>query len=148
MQSIRFTIIAILAGLPMLLTTPSHASDSAQAASSAQSGPATVIVGPPKAVGYTQPICSKCRRVKVETQTTAAGDTEAILELTYYDEVYTDFEGTIKLSVIISGNVEDVQIIDDVDLIEGEEAEWLLDNDLLWDWSEVDTVWVEFQPAQ
>jgi hypothetical protein len=107
-----------------------------------------VLTGEPKATGYIQPVCSKCKRITVERETTSTGQTHGILELTYHDELYGVFDGTIVLTLLMSDDAERVVTLDDVHLVEGQTARWLVDAGSHTDWADVDMVWLELLPNQ
>jgi hypothetical protein len=141
-KSLHVTVLAMSCWL-MLSDGPSHA------ATVGASGPdvvPVVLIGEPKATGYIQPVCSKCKRLTVERRTTSTGGIQGTLELTYYDEVHDVFDGAIVLTLHSSDDSEHVVTIDDVHLVEDQTAWWSIDAGSQWSWVDVDMVWVEFLP--
>lgn len=106
----------------------------------------TVVVGPPKSSQYPQPICSICKLV-AERETNATGQTRGLLFIAYEDEVYEDFEGTIEVTVLLSNDTRYVETILDVELSDGEEMTWVLQDPPQHSWLDVEHVWVELVPA-
>jgi hypothetical protein len=106
----------------------------------------TDVVGPPKSSQYPQPICNICT-VKAESETNSSNQTRGLLFIAYEDEVYEDFEGSIKLTVLLSNDTQYVETIDDVELSEDEEMTWVLPNPPQLSWLDVEHVSVELVPA-
>lgn len=94
---------------------------------------------------YIRPICSKCRRLKLERQSTTGG-TCGVLEVIYLDEEHGDFEGRIELTLIGADDSDQPVTIDDVALIQGEQAEWVLEATSCGNWKTVEMAWVVFVP--
>ena len=106
----------------------------------------TVVVGPPKSSEYPQPICSKCKLV-ASRETNSSNQTRGLLSIAYEDEVYEDFEGSIKLTVLLSNDTQYVEMIYDVELSDEEEVTWILSDPPQLSWFDVEIVWVELVPA-
>lgn len=105
----------------------------------------TVVVGPTTSE-YPLPPCSKCK-VVAERETNANGQTRGLLYLVYEDEIYEDFEGDIKLTMLLSNDTRYVEWILDVELSEDEEMTWVLPAPPQLSWLDVEIVWVELVPA-
>lgn len=105
----------------------------------------TVVVGPTTSE-YPLPPCSKCK-VVAKRETNANGQTRGLLSLVYEDEIYEDFEGDIKLTVLLSNDTRYVEWILDLELSEHEEMTWVLPDPLQLSWLDVEIVWVELVPA-
>lgn len=139
LTSIRGAVMLTLT----LTSIPSFASES-----QGSDGPSTVLKVPSDESGYTLPSCSKCRRVKIEVQTSNDDTTQGLLELAYYDELSRDFVGSIELTLLLPDGTEDIVAIEDVWLTQGDEVGWIIDAPLPWSWDDIDTVWVEFRATQ
>lgn len=107
----------------------------------------TVVVGQPIGIEYPQPICSRCRLV-AERETTAIGDTQGLLSLTYWDDAYPVFEGRIELTVLLYDQTKHTETILDVVLGPGEHVTWTLPPRATFSWNDVEHVWVEMVPAR
>ena len=77
----------------------------------------TDVVGPPRNSQYPQPICNICK-VEAASETNSSNQTRGLLFITYEDEVYEDFEGSIKLKVLLSNDTQYVETISDVDIVD------------------------------
>lgn len=106
----------------------------------------TDVVGPPKSSQYPQPICNICK-VEASRETNSSNQTRGLLFIGYEDEVYEDFEGSIKLTVLLSNDTQYVEMIYDVELSEDEEMTWVLPDPPQLSWLDVEEVWVELVPA-
>ena len=146
MQRNRFLSVLTLACLFVLDGGTSHASDNVEQARTTDPVP-VVITSVPDSSQYPQPTCSKCKRVSVVRQTSATGETQGVLELTYFDELYRDFDGVIELTVLLVDDSEHVMTVEDVSLEQGDEAGWVIDAPIEWQWEQVDMVWLELVPA-
>ncbi len=106
----------------------------------------TDVVGPPKSSQYPQPICNICK-VEASSETSSSNQTRGLLFISYEDEVYTSFEGSIELTVLLSNDTQYVETITGVELSEDEEVTWVLPNPPQLSWLDVEHVWVELVPA-
>lgn len=106
----------------------------------------TTVVGPPRSSEYPQPICSKCK-VVADRESTPNGDSWGILSLTYYDEVYSTFQGSIRVTALRYDETVYTLTILDVDLEEDEDMAWTLASGSGLSWLDVEHVWVEMLPA-
>ncbi|MEM9460395.1 MAG: hypothetical protein AAGF11_39855 [Myxococcota bacterium] len=106
-----------------------------------------VVVGESKAVGYPQPICSKCKKVKARTETTSEGETQGVVELVYFDEIYLTFDGTVEVTVLLPDSTWDLITIEDVSLSEHQPVAWSLPAGAGWTWDEIEALWIELRPA-
>jgi hypothetical protein len=106
----------------------------------------TDVVGPPKSSQYPQPICNICK-VEAASETSSSGQTRGLLFIAYEDEVYEAFEGSIKLTVLLSNHTQHVEMIYDVELSEDEEMTWFLPPPPQLSWLDVEHVSVELVPA-
>lgn len=106
----------------------------------------TDVVGPPKSSQYPQPICNICK-VEASSETSSSNQTRGLLFIAYEDEVYTSFEGSIELTVLLSNDTQYVETIYGVELSEDEEVTWVLPNPPQLSWLDVEHVWVELVPA-
>ena len=106
------------------------------------------LTGTSESSGYIQPTCSKCRRLKVERQTSQDGELQGVLGLMYFDDALPEFGGSIELTMLLDDDTEQTVTIENVDLIEGQEAEWVIEAPPEWHWDHVDMVWLTFVPAQ
>lgn len=106
----------------------------------------TEVVGPPRNSQYPQPICNICK-VEAASETNSSNQTRGLLFIAYQDEVYEDFEGSIKLTVLLSNDTQYVETISNVELSEDEEMTWELPNPPQHSWLDVEYVWVELVPA-
>ncbi|MEX1365823.1 MAG: hypothetical protein AB1Z98_22030 [Nannocystaceae bacterium] len=123
-----------------LAAQSSHAAGVCQA----QLVPVAVLVGNPDSTGYIQPNCSKCKKLKVETQTTATGGLLGVLTLIFHDAQQRDFVGTIELTMVLFDDSEHTLVLEDVELAEGEEVAWAIDeNANQWTWDQVEMVRME-----
>lgn len=107
----------------------------------------TVVVGKPINSAYPQPICARCRLV-AQRETTAAGDTQGLLSLTYREDAYPVFEGRIELTVLLYDETKHNETILDVVLGPGEHITWTLPSRASFSWRDVEHVWVEMVPVQ
>lgn len=144
-KSLHVTVLAMSCWL-LLRAGASHATETTQASACGPDVVPVVLTGEPKAAGYIQPVCSKCKRLVVERHTTSTGRTQGTLELTYSDEVHGIFDGTIVLTLLTSDDAEQVVTIHDVQLVEGQVARWVIEAGSQWSWAEVDMVWLELLP--
>ena len=144
-KSLHVTVLSMSCWL-LLSDGASHAATTIQPGACGPDVVPVVLTGEPKATGYIQPVCSKCKRIAVERRTTSTGQTQGLLELTYHDEVYGVFDGTIVLTLLTSDDTERVVTIDEVHLVEGQAAGWVIEAGSQWDWSDVDMVWLELLP--
>jgi hypothetical protein len=138
--------IAVLACWMGLSGSPAAATQ-AQAGTCGPDVIPVVLTGEPDSTGYIQPVCSKCKKLTVSRQTTATGETQGVLGLIYFDDAHPTFDGAILLTLQLSDGSERVVTIDDVQLEAGEDARWMIDAGSL-SWALVDTVWIEFIPAE
>ncbi len=139
-KSLHVTVLA-MSCWSMLSEGSSHAAMIARA-----EGPdvvPVVLTGEPKATGYIQPVCSKCKQITVQRRTTSTGQIQGTLQLTYYDEVHEAFDGTILLTLLSSDGAEHVVTIDDVQLVEDQAAWWTIDAGSQWSWADIEMVWIE-----
>lgn len=142
MRPIR-CLLAMTLGWPLLLGAyPSHASQDPPASDPVP----LVLTGEPDADGYIQPTCSKCRRLRLERQTSATGELQGVLALTYFDDVFPVFAGSIELTVVLADDTRYLVRLDDVDLSSGEEAEWIIEASSAWRWRDVDMAWMRLVP--
>ena len=131
-------------GLVLLCCLGALPSDAAAEETEAEFVPLVVLVNDTGGTGYIQPNCSMCGKLKVETQTTAIGGTQGVLTLAYHDELQQGFEGSIELTLALVDGTEDVVLIEDVVLTEGEEAAWVVDEVIgEWSWDQVEIVRME-----
>lgn len=105
-----------------------------------------VLTGEPDEDGYIQPTCSKCRRLTLTRQTSAAGPVQGVLELTYFDEVFPAFSGRIELTVVLVDDTRHLVSLEDVSLTNGEEAGWTVEAPSAWCWRDVDMAWLRLVP--
>lgn len=140
MEHIRHFFFAFMTVLCGLVALPSHASQGCEA----QLVPIALLVGNPDSTGYIQPNCSKCKKLKIETQATATGGLLGVLTLGYHDEQQRDFVGTIELTLVSLDGSEHIVLLEDVELTEGDEVGWAIDEDAnQWTWGQVDMVRME-----
>jgi hypothetical protein len=143
-KRIRNLIIVALASVFVLDGSPSYAA--VDGACAPELVP-LVLTAAPDSTGYIVPTCSKCRRLKLERQTSSTGATYGMLELTYFDEVYGTFTGKIELTVRLADDTVHLVTIEDVLLTNGDEAEWVIDAPSQWTWCAVEMVGLVFVPA-
>lgn len=142
----RFLFVMTLACASVLGSSSSHASDDGVGGTL---DPVPVeLTSEPESTGYIQPTCSKCQDLEVEREEDSTGETRGVLELTYFDDVYTEFEGSIEVTVLLHDATEDVVLIEHVWLTEGDAAQWIIDAPQDWSWEEVDRVRLVLVPAE
>ncbi len=146
-KSLYVTTLAI-ACFSLLSTGESHAATTIETGACGPDVVPVVLTGETKETGYIQPVCSKCKRITVEREKTATGQTHGVLELTYHDEVHGAFDGTIVLTLLMSNDAERVVALDDVRLVEGQTARWVIDAGSYTNWADVDMVWLELLPNE
>ncbi len=124
-----------------LAALPSQAEEgSAQA----QLVPIALLVDGSDSAEYPQPTCETCKLLRVEKRTTAAGEAQGLLSLTYHDEHERDFVGTIELTMVLTDGTVHAEDIEDVVLTEDQEGQWAINEDPnQWTWDQVDMVRVE-----
>jgi hypothetical protein len=142
MSSYKLGVGVMLACQVALLGAPSPA----QALTPTVEPIPTDVMGPPRNSQYPQPICNICK-VEASSETNSSHQTRGLLSISYEDEVYEDFEGSIKLTVLLSNNTQYVEMIYGVELSDGEEMTWVLPDPAQHSWLDVEHVWVELVPA-
>lgn len=142
----RTAVIGLLGALLGTITTPAMA---IQAALAGLDDIPTRIVLPTDPVLYPDPICLGCKIIAKRTKAPSeAEDATGTLTVTYHDPQAPMFVGDIVLTVFLLDTDERRTVtIDGVWLTHGETVELSVEPGVDWDWDEVESVWVELQPA-
>ena len=143
MQNIRKPIIMALASLLVLGAGPRDAVAEGQAGTCGPELVPLVLTGTGTPEPYVLPTCSKCKKVKLERQSTSTGGTQGVLGLTYHGEP-GEFVGDIELTLVLADDTEHVVTIEGVWLVEGDQATWVIEGPR---WEEAETAWLAFVPA-
>jgi hypothetical protein len=103
----------------------------------------TMLVAADDPTEYPDPICSKCKIIVLEDESSAGA--RGYLRVAYPADA-PSFVGEIHVTVWLESDERRTLWISDVELEPGDEQELVVDAESDWSWDEVRFVWLRFVP--